>query len=70
MTAATEELEYSLDERYRRRLLGFRTIGLLDLGFTLDQALTLVERNDIVHEATALLERGCPHEFVVDELTD
>lgn len=56
--------------RERLRLLAYRTTGLLDLGFDLSQTLRLANRNDVVHDAQALLERGCPHEFVVNELTD
>lgn len=54
----------------KRRLFTHRAQGLLDLGFTVEQTLLLVERTDIVHEAQALLERGWPHEFVVDELAN
>ena len=53
-----------------RRLLAHRVEGLLALGFTLEQTLLLVRRNDVVHDAQTLLERGCPHKFIVDELTD
>jgi hypothetical protein len=57
-----------MDWEYRR-LLSHRTTGLLDLGFDLSQTLQLARRNDVVHEAQALLERGWPHEFVADELS-
>jgi len=56
--------------REQRRLLGHRVDGLLALGFTLEQTLLIVRRNDVVHDAQTLLERGCPHKLVVDELTD
>jgi len=62
--------EAALTNWERRRLLAYRSTGLLDLGFNLSQTLLLAHRNDVVHEAEALLERGCPHEFVVQELTD
>lgn len=54
----------------QKRLLAHRTLGLLDLGFTLPQTVALAKRNDVVHEAQALLARGCPHEFVVEELIE
>jgi hypothetical protein len=53
----------------QRRLLASRTLGLLELGFTLAQTLQLVHRADVVHDAADLLERGCPHTYVVKELT-
>ena len=62
--------EVALTDWERRRLLAHRATRLLRLGFTLSQTLLLAHRNDVVHEAQALLERGAPHEFVVQELTD
>lgn len=47
----------------------FRAMGLLELGFTIEQTLDMVARADVVHEANRLLERGCPHELVHNELT-
>ena len=61
---ATEDAE--LDEVLR--LLAHRTLGLLDLGFGLEQVLRLVRRPDVVHDAERLLKRGASHSFVVDEL--
>ena len=61
-------LEPKLNEQ--RRLLAYRSICLLELGFSLEQTLLLANRNDVVHEAEALLERGWPHEWVADELSD
>jgi hypothetical protein len=57
-------------DRDYRRLLSHRTTNLLALGFNLSQTLQLARRNDVVHEAEALLERGWPHEYVTDELSD
>lgn len=56
--------------RDRLRLLAHRTTGLLDLGFDLSQTLLLAHRNDVVHEAEALLERGWPHGYVTEELIE
>ena len=49
-------------------VLAWRALGLLDLGFTIEQVLVLVNRPDVVHEAEALVARGCPLYFVFDEL--
>jgi len=54
--------------KQRRRLLSHRAEGLLALGFNLSQTLELSTCNDVVREAQALLERGWPHDFVVEEL--
>ena len=59
--------EGELDEH--ALLLAHRTLGLLDLGFALDQTLLLVHRDDVVHDAAKLLARGASHDFVVKELT-
>lgn len=45
-----------------------RTIGLLDLGFDLDQTLRLVHLADVVHTCADLRKRGWPHEWIVDTL--
>jgi hypothetical protein len=52
------------------RVASYRTLGLLDLGFNLEQTLRIVHIADVVHTAEALLKRGAPHEYVVDELTE
>lgn len=49
-------------------LIAHRLIGLLDLGFSLEQSLRLTARPDVVHDAGDLLARGAPHSFVVEEL--
>lgn len=49
--------------------LAWRAIGLLDLGFTIQQVLVLVNRTDVVHDAEALIAKGCPIDFVFDELS-
>lgn len=50
------------------RVAHYRTIGLLDLGFNLDQTLRLVHLADIVHTCADLRKRGWPHEWIVDTL--
>jgi hypothetical protein len=57
-------------DRVRRQLLAHRADGLLKLGFTLHQTIELSSRNDVVHDAEALLERGWPHDFVTTELKE
>ena len=52
----SEEPKVDLDAR---RLYAWRADRLLELGFTLRQTLKLVHRNDIVHDATVLIEAGC-----------
>lgn len=52
------------------RVASYRTIGLLDLGFNLEQTLAIVHLADVVHTADALLKKGAPHAFVVDELVE
>ena len=69
MTVEAPPKPSRVDRQYRQ-LLSHRTTGLLALGFNLSQTLQLARRNDVVHEAQALLERGWPHEFVTDELSD
>ncbi len=51
------------------RLIAHRVLGLLDLGFTVEQTLEICTRVDIVHDAEALLKRGWPLAFVYEELT-
>lgn len=65
-TPSALPLEHILDEH--ERLLANRTIGLLDLGFSMDQVLVIVHINDVVHTAGDLLARGWPHDFIVGEL--
>lgn len=50
------------------RVAHYRTIGLLDLGFDLDQTLRLVHLADVVHTCADLRKRGWPHEWIVDTL--
>lgn len=56
------EDEYTREQRWR-------FVGLLDRGFAPQQAELMIDRPDVVHEAEALLAKGMPHEFVVNELT-
>ena len=51
------------------KVVAYRALGLLDLGFTLPQVLVLVTRQDVVHEAQELIEAGCPVEIAFDLLT-
>lgn len=51
------------------RLLAHRTLGLLNLGFTIEQATLMAWRTDVVHEAEALLRRGWPHDYITGELS-
>jgi len=53
-----------------QRLLAHRTLGLLDLSFSLADTLRLARRADVVHDAERLLRQGASHAFVVDELAD
>lgn len=59
------------DEGYTEldRVIAWRANRLLRLGFTWEQAAVLCRRNDVEHEAEALLARGAPHTYVVEELT-
>jgi hypothetical protein len=51
------------------RLAAHRALGLLALGFTLQQVLVLARIPDIVHQAEALVNEGCPPEIAFDILT-
>ena len=42
-----------------RGVRAWRADRLLELGFSVPQTLLLVHRNDVVHDATKLIERGC-----------
>jgi hypothetical protein len=49
----------------REEMAAWRTIGLIDAGFTYLQAIQIgPDRPDIVHTATALLATGKTHEQV------
>lgn len=51
-------------------LIAWEFLMCLDLGFSIEQATLLTcVRNFSWHEAERLLEKGCPHETVVDQLT-
>jgi len=50
-------------------VVAWRTMGLIDLGFSLEQVARLVNRPDVVHEAERLLVHGAPHSFVTEELS-
>lgn len=68
--------EVTEDDDLNRKLslleqtLAWRACGLLDLGFTIEQVLELVRRQDIVHEAEALRSRGCPPDVAFDILSE
>jgi hypothetical protein len=51
------------------KVAAHRALGLLDLGFTLPQVLVLVTKQDIVHQAEALIDAGCPPDLAFDLLT-
>lgn len=46
----------------------WRFVGLLKLDFSYDQAILLIDRPDVVHDAEALLARGCSTDFAFEEL--
>ena len=47
-----------------------RAMGLVALGFDMQTQVPLIVLvNDVVHTAEALLERGWPHDWIVEELT-
>lgn len=49
--------------------MAHRAMGLLGLGFTVDQIGLVVHVNDVVHIAEDLRAKGWPHSTIVDELT-
>jgi len=51
------------------RVAAHRALGLLEMGFTLQQVLVLVAKPDIVHQAKDLIDAGCPVEIAFDILT-
>lgn len=51
------------------KVAAFRALGLLEMGFTLQQVLVLVRKQDVVHEARELIDAGCPPEIAFDILT-
>lgn len=52
------------------RLVKWRFDALLELGLAPDEAISLVEKPDVVHEARELAERGCPASIIVSLLGD
>ena len=51
------------------KIVAWRALGLLELGFTLPQVLVLVHQQDVVHQAKKLLDAGCPAEIAFDLLS-
>jgi hypothetical protein len=61
MPAAHEILETEVE-----RVEAWRAAELVRAGFAGDDAITLAARPDVdLHEAIALIERGCPPELAV-----
>lgn len=57
-------------ESEHERILRWRYLMLLDLGFSLEQTQLLVSVPDLDwHRAEYLLRKGMSHELVVNELT-
>ena len=52
----TEDKEFEQFER----LMRWRFQALLKIGLAPDQAMALIEIPDVVHDAQALADRGCP----------
>lgn len=52
------------------QVVAWRAVGLLDRGFLIDDVLKLIKRPDVLHDVDALLSKGCPREFIVDNFTD
>jgi hypothetical protein len=52
------------------KVVRWRAMNLLDLGFSIEQVLRLAHRPDVRADAIALLERGLPHDLVTEELID
>ena len=50
--------------------LAHRAIGLLELGFTLEQVMVLVHTPDIVHSAEPLISHGCAVDTAFDLLSE
>lgn len=48
----------------------WRFEALLELGLAPDEAISLVEKPDVVHQARELAERGCPPPLIVSLLGD
>jgi hypothetical protein len=60
-TAANDIIETELD-----RVERWRTAELMRVGFAGDDAVVLAARFDVdLHEAIALVQRGCPPELAV-----
>ncbi len=61
MAAANDIIETELD-----RVERWRTAELMRVGFPGDDAVALAARLDVdLHEAVALVERGCPTELAI-----
>ena len=61
MAAAHDIIETELD-----RVERWRTAELMRVGFPGDDAVALAARLDVdLHEAVALVERGCPTELAI-----
>jgi len=52
------------------RLMKYRFEELLAVGLAPDQAIALIEKPDIVHEARNLAVRGCPPQIIAKLLGD
>lgn len=50
------------------RLTRYRFDALRELGLTAEQAIALVETADVVHDAQALADRGCPPAIIASLL--
>lgn len=63
------------DDELERKLemldptLARRAKLLLDMGFTIEQVMSLVRINDIAHSAQALVDQGCPVHIAFDLLS-
>lgn len=65
---ATDDLNWELDEV--QNLVAWECLMCLDLGFDLEQSMTLIALPNFTwHAADTLLKKGWPHATVVDELT-
>ena len=51
------------------KVAAHRALGLLEMGFTIQQVLVLVTKQDVVHQARELIDAGCPVEIAFDLLT-